>query len=60
MKTRMPLIDQSIVGYLKQLDRMDRCETPSSPRQTARLKERIATLKEEMSRLEWLQARMEA
>src|SRR3954471_4350198 len=50
MKTRMMLIEQSIFGYLEQLDRMDRRETPSSPRKTARLKERIATLKEEMSR----------
>jgi transposase len=39
---------------------MDRRETPSGPRQTARLKERIATLKDEMSRLEGLKARMEA
>ena len=59
MKTRMALIEQSIVEYLEQLDRMDRRETPSSPRQTARLKERIATLKDEMSRLEGLKARME-
>ena len=60
MRTRMALIEQSIVEYLEQLDRMDRRETPSSPRQTARLKERIATLKDEMSRLEGLKARMEA
>jgi transposase len=60
MKTRMALIEQSIVEYLEQLDRMDRRETPSSPRRTARLKERIATLKDEMSRLEGLKARMEA
>jgi hypothetical protein len=39
---------------------MDRKETPSSPRGTARLKERIATLKEEMQRLEGLKAQMEA
>jgi transposase len=60
MKMRMALIEQSIGQYLEQLDRMDRRETPSSPRQTARLKERIATLKDEMSRLEGLKARMEA
>ena len=60
MATRMALIEQSIAEYLEQLDRMDRRETPSSPRQTARLKERIATLKDEMSRLEGLKARMEA
>jgi hypothetical protein len=34
MKTRMALIEQSIAEYLEQLDRMDRCETPSSPRRT--------------------------
>lgn len=60
MKTRMALIEQSIAEYLKQLDRMDRKETPSTPRQAARLKERIATLKDEMSRLEGLKTRMEA
>jgi transposase len=60
MKTRMALIEQSIAEYLKHLDRMDRKETPSSPRGTARLKERIATLKEEMQRLEGLKAQMEA
>ena len=60
MQTRMALIEQSIVEYLEQLDRMDRRETPSSPRQTARLKQRIATLQDEMSRLEGLKTRMEA
>jgi transposase len=60
MKTRMGLIEQSIAEYLKQLDRMDRKETPSTPRRAVRLKERIATLKDEMSRLEGLKARMEA
>jgi transposase len=58
MRTRMALIEQSIAEYLQQLDRMDRKETPSSPRQTARLKERIATLKEEMSRLKGLKVRI--
>jgi hypothetical protein len=43
MKTRMGLIEQSITEYLQQLDRMDRKETPISPRGTARLRERIAT-----------------
>ena len=60
MKTRMGLIKQSIAEYLQQLDRMDRQETPSSPRGTARLKERIATLKGEMQRLEGLKAQMES
>lgn len=60
MAMRMALIEQSVTEYLEQLDRMDRREAPSSSRQTARLKERIATLKDEMSRLEGLKARMEA
>ena len=60
MKTRMALIEQSIADYLTQLDRMDRKETPSAPRQIARLKERITTLKQEMRRLRGLKAQMEA
>jgi hypothetical protein len=60
MATRMALVEQSIAEYIEQLDRMDRRETASKPMQTARLKERIATLKDEMSRLEGLKARMEA
>jgi hypothetical protein len=44
----MELIEQSIAEYLTQLDRMDRKETPSAPRQVVRLKERITTLKQEM------------
>ncbi len=60
MKTRMALIERSIAEYLVHLDRMDRKETPSTPLKTARLKERIATLKDEMSRLDGLKARMEA
>jgi hypothetical protein len=38
----------------------DRKETPSAPRQVARLKERITTLKQEMRRLRGLKSRMEA
>jgi hypothetical protein len=60
MATRMALIEQSIAEYVEQLDRMDRCETMTTPKQATRLKERIATLKDEMSRLEGLKARMEA
>ena len=60
MKTRMELIEQSIAEYLTRLDRMDRKETPSAPRQVARLKERITTLKQEMRRLRVLKSRMEA
>jgi transposase len=60
MKTRMALIEQSIAEYLTQLDRMDRKETPSAPRQVERLKDRIATLKQEMRRLRGLKSQMEA
>jgi transposase len=60
MKTRMALIEQSIAEYLTRLDRMDRKETPSVPRDVARLKDRIATLKQEMRRLDVLKSRMEA
>jgi transposase len=60
MKTRMELIEKSIAEYLSQLDRMDRKETPSAPRQVVRLKERITTLKQEMRRLRVLKSRMEA
>ena len=60
MKTRMAMIEQSIAEYLTQLDRMDRKETPSAPRQVARLKERITTLKREMRRLRGLKSRMKA
>src|SRR5437667_10207037 len=60
MQTRMALIEQSISEYLTQLDRIDRKETPSAPRQVARLKERITTLKQEMRRLRVLKSRMEA
>jgi transposase len=60
MKTRMAMIEQSIAEYLTQLDRMDRKETPSAPRQVARLKERITTLKQEMRRLRGLKSRMKA
>lgn len=60
MQTRMALIEQSVAEYLQQLDRMDRKETPRNAKKTARLKERLTTLKEEMSRLAGLKARMEA
>jgi len=60
MKTRMALIEESIAEYLMHLDRMDRKETPRNPRKAARLRDRIATLKEEMARLKGLKRQMEA
>jgi len=60
MKMRMELIEQSINEYLEQLDRMDRKEAPRSVRKAIRLKDRIATLKQEMRRMEGLQKQMKA
>lgn len=59
MKRRMEQIEESVGRYLHQLDSADRQE-PSLARatKTTRLKDKIATLKEEMQRLEQLEARM--
>jgi len=59
MTRRMERIEESVERYLHQLDSADRQE-PSLARttKTARLKDKIATLKEEMKRLEKLEARM--
>ena len=61
MTRRMAQIEESVERYLHQLDSADRQE-PSVARttKTARLKEKIATLKTEMRRLEKLEARMVA
>ncbi|MEE9359157.1 MAG: IS1182 family transposase [Hyphomicrobium sp.] len=59
MQRRLEQIEESVERYLHQLDSADRQE-PSLARttKTARLKDKIATLKEEMRRLEKLEARM--
>jgi hypothetical protein len=59
MKRRMEQIEESVERYLHQLDSADRQE-PSLARttKTARLKDKIATLREEMQRLGKLEARM--
>ncbi|MCP4316241.1 MAG: IS1182 family transposase [Hyphomicrobiales bacterium] len=59
MKRRMEQIEESVERYLHQLDGADRQE-PSLARttKTARLKDKIATLKEEMQRLRKLEVRM--
>ncbi len=59
MKRRQDQIEESVARYLHQLDSADRQE-PSLARttKTARLKDKIATLKEEMQRLEKLETRM--
>ena len=58
VKHRMEQIEESVERYLQQLDSADRQE-PSLARttKTARLKDKIATLKEEMRRLEKLEVR---
>jgi len=59
MKRRKEQIEESVARYLQQMDSADRQE-PSLARttKTARLKGKIATLKEEMRRLAKLEARM--
>jgi transposase len=59
MKRRMEQVEESVARYLHQLDSADRQE-PSLARatKTARLKDKIATLKEEMQRLKKLEVRM--
>ena len=59
MKRRLEQIEESVERYLHQLDSADRQE-PSQARttKTTRLKDKISTLKEEMRRLEKLEARM--
>ena len=59
MKRRMEQIEDSVSRYLHQLDSADRQE-PSLARttKTVRLKEKIARLRQEMQRLERLEAQM--
>src|SRR5712675_782083 len=60
MKRRLEQIDESIARYLSQLDTADR-QGPTVPEaKTARLKEKIAKLREEIRRLNTLNARMMA
>jgi len=58
MKRRLDQIDESIARYLSQLDSADR-QGPSVPEaKITRLKEKIATLREEIGRLNALNAEM--
>ena len=59
VKRRMAQIEESVDRYLQQLDSADRQE-PSLARETktTRLQEKIATLKDEMQRLEALETEM--
>ncbi len=55
MKRRMAQIEESVSRYLRQLDSADRQEPSEAlAMRTTRLKEKIATLEEEMKRLEAL------
>ena len=58
MRRRMAQIEESVARYLRQLDSNDR-QAPSLAQEmkTTRLKEKIAKLKEEMQRLEGLEAK---
>jgi transposase len=59
MKRRVAQIEESVARYLDQLDSADRQEPSEAlAMRTTRLKEKIAKLKEEMQRLEGLEARM--
>jgi len=59
MRRRLEQIEESVERYLHQLDSADRQEpSPARTTTTVRLKDKIATLKEEMGRLEKLEARM--
>ncbi len=59
MRRRLEQIEESVERYLHQLDSADRQEpSPARTTTTVRLQDKIATLKEEMGRLEKLEARM--
>lgn len=58
MKRRLEQIDKSIERYLGQLDSADREEPSIAEAKTARLKDKIAALQEEMERLKVLEVRM--
>ncbi len=61
MKRRMVQIEESVARYLRQLDSADRQESsPALAMRTQRLEEKIAKLKDEMQRLEALEARRKA
>ena len=58
-KRRLAQIEESVVRYLHQLDSADRQEpSPARTTKTTRLREQIARLRQEMKRLEALDARM--
>jgi len=59
MKRRMEQIEESVDRYLHQMDSADRQEASlARATKTGRLKEKVATLKDEMQRLQKLEAEM--
>jgi len=58
MKRRMEQIEKSIDRYLGQLDSADHEASTVTEAKTGRLKDKIAALKEEMQRLQVIEARM--
>lgn len=58
MKRRMEQIEKSIDRYLGRLDSADREASTVTEAKTGRLKDKIAALKEEMQRLQVIEARM--
>src|SRR5262245_14040226 len=61
MQRRMEQIEESVARYLHQMDSADRQEpSPANTTKTTRLKEKIGKLKEEMQRLQSLEAQMRA
>ena len=58
MKRRMEQVEKSIDRYLGQLDSADREEPTVAEAKTSRLRDKIAALKEEMQRLQVIEARM--
>ena len=60
LKARMEQLEQSIERYLAELDRADRDATAVLPSRVAHLKQKIATVKEQMQTLEDIGKQMKA
>jgi transposase len=59
LKRRLEQIEASIARYLGQLDSADRSESDAAPLKRERLSEKIATLKEQIKRLQRLEGELE-
>jgi len=60
MKRRLAQVEASLDRYLEQLDQADREESSITDVKTINLKDKIATLKQEMARLSALEVQMQA